>query len=90
MNPQLASKPSLFRQIVEGIQAVVIWCLCALILVGLSYGCSRLTYEPGFAMEQECLQALSSLQYREGHHGEDCEELENGHWKIFDLDGNAL
>jgi hypothetical protein len=27
---------------------------------------------------------------REGHHGEDCEELEDGHWKIFDLDGNAL
>jgi hypothetical protein len=79
------------RKIIEGIQAVAIWCLCAgLFLWGIGYGLYCLTYDPGFATEGECDRALSWYQWKAGHHGETCEELENGHWKIFDVDGNAF
>jgi hypothetical protein len=69
---------------------VVIWCLCAGLVWGVGYGLYCLTYDPGFATKSQCDRALFHYQWAGGHHGEACEELENGHWKIFDVDGNSL
>jgi hypothetical protein len=74
------------RRLIEGIRDIVIWCLCAGILAGFSYGMYCLTYDPGYATQQECRHSLFLLQYDKGHDGEECLELENGHWKIFDRD----
>jgi hypothetical protein len=49
-----------------------------------------LTYDPGFETKWECDRALFRYQWAAGHHGEACEELENGHWEMFDIDGNSL
>jgi len=81
---------SLGRKIVEGIQATVILCLSAGVLVGINYGLHCLSDDPGFETEQECHHALFALQYREGHHGERCLELENGHWGIFDINDDPV
>jgi len=83
-------KQSLGRKIAEGIQATVIWCLCAGALIGINYGLHYLGDDPDFDTEQECHHALFALQYREGHHGERCLELENGHWYIFDINDDPV
>jgi hypothetical protein len=85
-----ALAPTRMQKIGEGIRAVVIWCLCAGVLVGISYGISSLTYNPGYATKGECLRALFEIQYHNGHHGEECDELENGHWKIFGIHGEVI
>jgi len=85
------SELPLGRRIIEGIEAVVIWCLCAGFLVGISFGLYYLDPpDPDFETKRECNHALFELQYKVGHHWEECLELENGHWKIFDIEGNAL
>ena len=85
-----ASTVPTHRKIIEGIQAVAIWFLCAGFLWGIGYGLYCLTYDPGFATKRGCDRALSRYQWEAGHHGETCEELENGRWKIFDVDGNTF
>ena len=46
--------------------------------------CGR-TWDNGISLtQQECRESLFLLQYNNGHHGEECLELENGYWKIFD------
>jgi hypothetical protein len=77
------------RKIIDGLGAVVIWCLCAGVVIGIGYVLSP-TDDPGFETKQECEHVLFQIQWKNGHHGEECDELDNGHWKIFDINGDAL
>jgi hypothetical protein len=90
--PEWARPRPLSTQIKEGIRVVVLGCLYAGFLGAVWYGLYFLTYDPdfGFETKQECDRALFRLEYASGHHGDECDELENGHWWIFDIDGKAL
>jgi hypothetical protein len=86
-----ASEP-LGTKIKDGAQALLGFCLYIGFLGAFAYGSYWLFYDSdhGFKTKGECNSALFKYQYSAGHHGEECLELENGHWWIFDLDGNAL
>jgi hypothetical protein len=78
-----------FAKLKSGITATLIWLACAVPLYGGLYACSVwLTPEP-FATEAECQRALAYLQYREGHHGEYCAELERGGWCALSYDSSS-
>ena len=67
--------------------------LCLEGIIAIHYRLVCLEYipdHPGFATKQDCYYAVLQLHYTFGHNGEQCLELQNGRWWIFDLDGRAL
>ncbi len=49
--------------------------------------CNWSTAPMQFAIVQQCERALAKWQYDDGHHGEECVELEGGGWCVYDSRG---
>jgi len=67
--------------------------LCLEVVIAIHYGLVCVEYipdHPGFVTKRDCDYAVLQLQYTFGHSGEQCRELQNGRWWIFDLDSRAL
>jgi hypothetical protein len=69
--------------------ATAIWLACSVPL----YGCFVLmqwsTAPTPFATVQQYERTLAKWQYDNGHHGEECVELEGGGWWVYNYDSRG-